>query len=742
MAPKGRDTTMKLSQTVLEKEKRVRQHAEDAVLQPIYESSKYAYEELYKDLPMWERTARSVAYQFDHQIIDVEDDDVVVGRYNFKKFFPGTVPGQHPRKTHTDGTYLFGLAHRAMYEEVAKKYPYMRSDYVECGLHADAFWNGHEAHAFQLVLHMGWQGMRDLAERNLARSKDPKSGEFYRGLIITLDALIRYNDRYVEELEKRGMKKQAEICRRVPRYPAANFREAVQCINMVYFTVTQEASGTWGPGWIDYYLWPYLEKDLRLGIITEEEAYDLCGYLLIQLDSRICMDEEHNDTVNLGGSHPNGISAVSPLTYMFANAVTELDITSLLVYIKMPADPPEGFIEFAADWLIRGRNRGQILSDKAIAGSLAYRGTPYHEALSYTSNGCMEISCSNANSDLLLCGWFNMPKFVELAVTGNRDLVNGKTYDSLHYRGLEHCGSWDEFYADFLAESRRILLEYFDCIDILSKYSAIYRPTYYASSMLNDCMLRGRNMSDGGTRYNDYGVSPVGIGTAADYLYGIKKAVFDDCFCSAQEMVAALESNFEGREVLRQKLLNIPKFGEDNEESDTLAVRYVNDMCDIYEAYENRLGGVVKPVVFTFVWANKCAMHLGAMADGSFAHTAVSQGTTPASHSMKAGVTAAILSNCKLPMHRFSGGGSSMWDFDPSWINSQLNGQFLSTFLSLGGQMYQGNSSSDPEELLKAQKDPNSYTHVLVRVGGFSAHFVDLDRDIQDDIIARYRHHA
>jgi formate C-acetyltransferase len=460
------------------------------------------------------------------------------------------------------------------------------------------------------------------------------------------------------------------------------------------------------------------------------------------MDSRILLDEEHNDTVNLGGSHPNGVSAVNPLTYMFANAVVELEITCLLVYIKMPENPPEGFVQFAAEWLIRGNNRGQILNDRAIARSLEYRGTPYHEALSYTSNGCMEISCSNANSDLLLCGWFNMPKFVEFAVTGNRDLVNQKQYDSIHFRGLVNCDTWDEFYNDFMNESRRILLEYFDCVDILSKYSAVYRPTYYASALLSDCMLRGRNMSDGGTRYNDYGVSPVGIGTAADYLYGIKKAVFIDRICSAAELVNALKKNYAGHEALRQRLTGIPKFGQDNDEADAFAVKYANDICDIYECYENRLGGVMKPVVFTFVWANKCGAHLGAMADGSLAHTAVSHGTTPASPSMKVGVTAAILSNCKLPMHRFTGGGSSMWDFDRNWLTPKLMEQFLAAFLELGGQMYQGNNSSDPEELRKAQENPGKYAHLLVRVGGFSAHFVDLDKDVQDDIISRYRHTA
>jgi len=735
---------MVLSDRVLAKEKALRAHMAGAGLesQRVYKESKYAYEVLYKDLPMWERTARSMAYAFEHQIVDISDGDEVIGRYNFKVFLPDSDPAHPPRKVKSDDNYLFELSHKAHIEEISKVYPEMRTDFLENGIHGDAFWNGHEAHAFQVVLHMGWQGMRDLAERMLARTGDEKSQQYYKGLIITIDGLIAWNDRHAEELERRGMTRQAEIVRRVPRYPARSFREAVQCVNMVYFTVTQEGSGTYGPGWIDYYLWPYLEKDLKAGAITEQEAFDLCGYLLIQMDSRIALDEEHNDTVNLGGSHPNGTSAVSKLTYMFAEAVLQLDITCLLVYLKMPENPPEGFVEYAADWLMRGRNRGQVLSDKAIAGSLEYRGTPYWEALSYTSNGCMEISCSNANSDLLLCGWHNMPKFVELSVTGNRDLVNGKRYPSTRFKGLCAFADFESYYRDFLDESQRILRMYFDCVDRLSAKSAIYRPTYYASALLSDCMLRGRNMSDGGTRYNDYGTAPVGLGTAADSLFAIKKAVFDDGIVSQQALVQALERNFEGDEKLRLRLRAIPKYGQDNDEADAFARRYMDDICAIYESYENRLGGVVKPVVFTFVWANKCAAHLGAMADGSFAHTSVSHGTTPATGSMTAGATAAILSNCKMPMHRFSGGGSSMWDFDPNWINKPLMHGFLSTFLDLGGQMFQGNSSSDPAELIKAQQAPGEYQHLIVRVGGFSARFVDLTRDVQDDIIQRQRHNA
>lgn len=731
---------MKLSESVLIKEQSIKQQSEKETALTLFSNTRYAYEILYADLPLWERTARTCAYAFDHQVIEVDDDDVVIGRYNLRVYDPSGDPDAHPRKTLEDSSWLFHLAFTKLLDYISDHCPEVRTDFLEMGLHGDAFWNGHESHSFQKVLRLGWQGMRDLSERMCAHTRDEKRRQFYQGLNIVLDSLMRYNDRYVEELERRGMTAQAAICRQVPRYPARNFREAVQCVNMVYFTVTQDGSGTYGPGWLDYYLWPYLKEDLKENRITMQEAFDLCGHLLLQMDRRIRLNEEMNDTVCLGGSHQNGESAVNPLTYLFAEAALQLDITCLLVYLKMPKNPSKEYLDFAAHYLIEGRNRGQILNDEAIAGSLEYRGIPYEEALSYTTNGCMEVSCSQANSDMLLSGWHNIPKFVELSITGNYCLVNQKTYSSVHYKGLAAFRSFEDYYTDFLCETRRIMHQYFDCIDNWSIFSSQYRPTYYASSLLNDCLLKGRNMHDGGARHHDYGTAPVGLGMAADSLFAVKKAVFEDRLCTAEELLDALKENYEGREALRLRLKAYPKYGQDDVEADAFAAGFFNDICEIYESYENHLGGCVKPVVFTFVWAGICARHLGPTADGSFAHTPASHGTTPASGSMTQGVTAAMLSNCKMPMRRFTGGGSSMWDFDQNWINKDLMGGFIRTFLSLGGQMFQGNSSIDPETLQKAQENPGDYLHLIVRVGGFSAHFVDLDKSVQDDIISRCRH--
>ncbi len=735
------EDAVSLSERIRRIEADARAHALNPPKLVYNKNTRYAYDRLYADLPAWERYARSNAYGLVNQPVIINDDDHITGRYYLKQ------------NELIDEADVFGLnrqndvgapdieARKLMNTEIARRYPAFFSQYMDSSLCNDFMVYGHVSYSFERVLHMGVDGMKDLCRGHLDRTKDPESIEFYNGVLIMLDALLEWNDRHVAELERRGRHDLVRLCRKVPRKPAETFEEAVQALNMLYFAVSREtACGTYGPGWLDYHLWPYLERDLAAGRCTMADAKELVAELFIRFDERVAMSETHNDTVMVGGSHPNGAPAINPLTYVMVEAIMELSITDLLVYLKMPSNPPKEYVELASRYLYESGNRGMILSDTAIAGALAHRGMPYSEALGYTANGCMEIGGPANNSDLLFSGWHNIPKFVELAITGGRCLVTGNRYDIVRFRGLESYGSFEDFYAELVQEMTRILHVYFETLDIMSEYAEKYRPVYLASSLVNDCLLRGRNMHGGGARYHDYGTAPVGMPNAADSLFAIKKAVFDDRRCTASELVRALEADYEGYQALRLVLRSIPKYGRDNAEADEMAVRFINSVCDIYESYTNRWGGAVKPVVMTFIWANQAGSKLGATADGNRARTAVAQGVTPQSAAMTEGVTAAILSNTRIPYHRLTGGASTMWDFDPAWINQELLQSLMTTFFDLGGQMFQGNTSVDVAELVRAKEDPGSYEHLIVRVGGFSARFVHLTPDLQDDIIKRHRH--
>jgi formate C-acetyltransferase len=226
---------------------------------------------------------------------------------------------------------------------------------------------------------------------------------------------------------------------------------------------------------------------------------------------------------------------------------------------------------------------------------------------------------------------------------------------------------------------------------------------------------------------------------AADSLLAIKKAVFDDKICTAHELVEALKANFKGSEQLRLKLRALPKYGRQHEEADEMARRLMTDICAIFSSYRNRWGGNGKPVILTFIWAPEAGAMLGATADGNPAGKPVAQGITPQSTSMTLGITAAMNSCLSMPFPLFGGGASTMWDLDTAWASEEIIRALLMTFVKNGGQIFQGNTT-DVKSLLEAQKNPDEYGHLIVRVGGYSASFVNLSQELQNDIITRIRH--
>jgi len=252
-------------------------------------------------------------------------------------------------------------------------------------------------------------------------------------------------------------------------------------------------------------------------------------------------------------------------------------------------------------------------------------------------------------------------------------------------------------------------------------------------------MERGKGMHSGGAKYHDYGASLMGIPNVADSLTAIKRAVFEDEICSAERLIEAMKSDFVGHELLRKRLIDLPKYGKDDDEGDGMMIRVSRDICSDYASYKNRFGGYGKPVILSFIWAPVVGEALGATPDGRRSGIPVAQAVTPQSASMTNGITAAINSAAKLPFDCFPGGATTMWDLDPSIATNELVKSLITVFFERGGQFFQGNVV-DEESLIKAQKDPESYPNLIVRVGGYSARFTWLSVDLQNEIINRIKH--
>ncbi|MBO5270864.1 MAG: hypothetical protein J6B77_08765, partial [Clostridia bacterium] len=600
---------------------------------------------------------------------------------------------------------------------------------------------GHVAWNWNLMLRIGTVGMRERCLSGLRRHEgDPEAEQFYSGVMIMLDALEAWNEKHVRRLIEMGKTEEAEICRRVPKYPARSFREAVQSFFIQFITVMkEEPDGGNSPGRLDYYLWPYLENDLKRGVCTEAEAEELIEELFVRIDERLYHRDGWVESVVVGGSHPNGTSAVNPLSHIMIKAYMKYDITHPAVYVRIPRNPPEDFLDLVTSYMINGRNRAQLLCDEAIVGALIKNGVSESDAADYFCGGCMEVGVQGRTSDFLFTGYQNIAKLLELCMTGGCCLKTKKPLLYFKTKPLSECDSFEEFYSVFIEEAQRVLTENLKYQDKLSEYVAHMRPAYLLSSMIEDCLTKGRNMHGGGARYHDYGASLVGIPNAADALIAIKKAVFDDGICTAEELMKALSDDFVGHEALRAKLLALPKYGQENAEADEMAARLVTDMSRIYSSYVNRFGGNGKLVLLTFIWAPTAGAILGASADGRRAGAAIAHSVTPQCASMTKGITVAINSCTSLPFELFSGGASTMWDLDPSIVTPGIVKSLFMTFFEQGGQIFQGNVT-DVEELKKARREPEEYRHVIVRVGGYSARFVNLSKDLQNEIITRLRH--
>lgn len=680
----------------------------------------------FRDLPHWEKLARSMAFAIENQPIYAYDGDRIGGRVYYDRELP--IEAECPELDYKTE------AHKRFVSEFKDG-----EEMLECQL-ITRNTPGHICWFYDRILRYGVEGYRKKFEEALAFAKDREAEEFYSGVIIMLDALLAFNDKHIAEYEKIGNTELAELMRKVPRKPAESFREAVQAYFMQHIVVMREnAFGGNSPGRLDYYLWPYLERDLKLGKETLETAKELIDELFLRIDERIHNKDTWVETIVVGGTYHNGTSAVNPLTYIMIESVMDLNITHPAVYIRLPENPPEELVSISAKFMLSGNNRAQILYDKNVIDALVKHGVEYRDAVEYFCGGCMEIGLQGMSSDYLWVGWQNTPKMLELMITDGVCLVTGKQYSLFRFGGLVSYNNFEDFYRDFIKEAGRITEAYLREQDIYSEVSERNRPAYLMSSMLDDCLARGRNMHGGGAKYHDYGSSQLGMPNVADGLFAIKKAVFDDKICTAEELVNALKANFEGYEVLRAKLKNIPKYGMDNDEADALAARLMSDFSDTLLNYRTRFGGRGKPVILTFVFSPQAARVLGATADGGLAHRNVAHGVTPYSASMKCGLTAAVNSCGKLQFDKFSGGASTMWDFDASFASEELVKAVLMTFFDKGGQIFQGNTTP-VEELIEAKENPEKFEHLMVRVGGYSARFVHLTPDVQDEIINRMRH--
>jgi pyruvate-formate lyase len=608
---------------------------------------------------------------------------------------------------------------------------------------------GHIGWRWDTILAEGIDGLLAHLHELLVQTTDATAAALYRNAILLWEAVLRWNERHLAAMtdrletastdERARLERLIDLCTRVPRAPARTFHEAVQSFYVSYLAVMFEnPCGGNGPGRLDYFLWPYLERDLASGTTTLEAAKELIDELFLRFHERLQEADMWVEAVVPGGVHPDGTSSVNPLSSLMIHTIAALEQTHPVVYPRLSQDAPAEFVGLCVHYLLHGQNRAQIYNDDACLPAIIASGTPAEDAAMYMAGGCMEISVQGMSSDLNFARIHNVAKTLELVLTGGLDLRDGARRLALA-KNMTAYRSFDDLYAAFEEELAREYREIVTALDLQSAWYARYRPCYLLSSLVDDCLARGREQQDGGARYHDYGFSALGVTAAADALLGIKRVVFDDGAATAEELLAALGANFQGFEALRARLLRAPKYGQEDPEADALCNRVLQSVCRTATTPRTRFGGRLKPMLFNFVWTPWVSQELGARADGALAGEFIGHGITPQRRGMTQGLTAALNSCVALDYTGVAGGATTMWDMDDQWITFARMQAILRVFLAHGGMIFQGNTTS-VVELEAAMAQPEAYPNLIVRVGGFSARFVTLDPVLQQEILTRYRH--
>ena len=591
--------------------------------------------------------------------------------------------------------------------------------------------------------------------------------EQLRAMHIVAGAMIRFAERHAEKARqfaaragdpqrKAELERIAEVCSYVPAHAPRNFWEALQAYWFVHLGVTSELNpwDAFCPGKLDQHLLPFYSQGLAQGTLTRERAEELLQCFWIKFNNqpappKVGVTAEESNTytdfaqINLGGVREDGSDAVNEVTYLMLDVIEEMRLLQPSSSVQVSKKNPDRFIKRAARIIRTGFGQPSVFNSDLIVQELVRMGKSVVDARCGGSSGCVEVGAFG-KENYNLTGYFNMPKVLELTLHNGLDPRTGlqlgpQTGDPSEFE------SFDAFF-----EAYRTQLQYFIDVkvrgsNVIERLYATHMPAPFLSLLIDDCIRNGRDYHDGGARYNTSYIQGVGLGTMADAMTAIKVHVFDWKTLGLQELIAALDADFEASERTRQLLLNrTPRYGNDDDEADAVMRRVFEAYYAAIEDRPNTKGGRyhinLLPTTCHVYFGSVC----GASADGRRAGTPLSEGISPVQGADRHGPTAVLKSASKMD-HARTGGTLLNQKFTPSLLKEDAGldmlVQLVRGYFRLDGHHVQFNVV-DAETLREAQRHPELHRDLIVRVAGYSDYFCDLGKSLQDEIIARTEHQS
>lgn len=589
-----------------------------------------------------------------------------------------------------------------------------------------------------------------------------RRAEELRGMRIACDAIMEMGRRYAElasdmaaresdDKRRAELEQIAENCRVVPAHRPRTYWQAIQMYWFVHLCVTTELNpwDAYSPGRLDQHLYPFYKADVEAGALDDERALELLECLWVKFNDQpappkvgVTLKESGTYTdfanINTGGITPDGEDGVNDVSYLILDCMDEMKLLQPSSNVQISRKTPRRFLKRACEISRKGWGQPAFYNTEAIISELMNAGKSLQDARRGGTSGCVETGAFG-NEAYILTGYFNIPKMLELALHDGFDPHTGEQLGP-HTGAIGKLDTYDKLYSAFLAQMKHFIDIKVRGSNVIESLYARYMPVPFLSVITNDCISRGMDYNAGGARYNTSYIQGVGIGTIADSLAAIKKYVYDEGQFTLEHLIKALDADFAGEDWLLALLKNrAPKYGNDDDYADDIMKRVFADYLSLVSGRPNMRGGMYRVNMLP----TTCHVYFGevmqATPNGRRAGKPLSEGISPTQGSDSCGPTAVIRSAAKMD-HLMTGGTLLNQKFTPSVVKGEAGldhmADLIRAYFDLDGHHIQFNVI-DRQTLIAAQQNPDEYRDLIVRVAGYSDHFRNLSRALQDEIIER-----
>ena len=576
--------------------------------------------------------------------------------------------------------------------------------------------------------------------------------EFYECVILVMEGVQNFMMRYHDLALEMNKKEVAFICEKLAYGKAETFHEALQSLWFLFVVLHMESNASsFSPGRLDKTLYPYYRNDIDSGMLEESEALELIECLWLKFNEIVYLRNAHSAkyfagfpigfNICVGGQDENGNDYCNELSHLFLSAQEDIGLPQPNLSVRLHTNTNQELLEHAIRVVSKGSGMPQFFNDKAIISAMEDLGISHKDAMDYAIVGCVELTTQGNNLGWSDSGMFNMNKVLELTLNHGRCLLTNQQMGP----DLGSLSTYETF--EMVEDAFEKMMDYFiekmiPCLEAVEKAHIDILPTAFLSSVIDDCLEKGLDVTRGGAHYNLSGIQMIQVANLADSFAALKKLVYEEKRISRIDLEKALKNNFKDNEWMRQMLLNrADKYGNDVEWVDELGSKWALKFREKLRKYTNYRNGPYHTGMYTVSAHVPMGENVGASCDGRLATTPLADGGLSAVYGRDMhGPTAVLKSVSHLDNSCTTNGGLLNMKFLPEFFNTQTGvhkfANFLRTFVELEIPHIQFNVVRK-EDLLRAKENPDQYRSLTVRVAGYTAYFTELAGELQDEIIAR-----